>query len=326
MRNKKKILVTGASGFLGSHICEVLHDAGYEVHAVVRQSSSCTWLNHPWLKLHKGEFDDRTFLASILEGVEAVVHSAAELIGASDDELNKTNVEATLVLAQESIKAGVRRFVFISSRDAGGLRKDAIPKKESDPDIPYSSYGKSKKQAEIRLDELKDKITIINLRPVLIYGPRDRHFLRLFKLIKNMPLSPIVGMKPVYMPLVFVRDVAGAVLSALTSFVTSGSSYYISDGMPFTLDLIYRKIAFSFGKKANIIRVPPWVAAFIVGFLYGSRTKEIAFTPKTILEFRHRYRLVSIEKARKELGWEPKTMLDTGISLTTLWYKEKGWL
>ncbi len=322
----KKVLVTGASGFLGSHICETLHDAGYEVHAVVRQSSSCAWLNHSWLKLYKGEFDDRTFLASILKGIEAVVHSAAELIGASDDELNKINVEATLVLAQESIKAGVKRFVFISSRDAGGFRKDAISKRESDPDTPYSSYGMSKKQAEIRLDELKDKITIINLRPVLIYGPRDRHFLRLFKLIKKMPLSPIIGMKPVYMPLVFVRDVAGAVLSSLASSVASGSSYYISDGMPLTLELIYRRIASSFGKKPNIVRVPAWVAAFIVGLFYGSRTKEIAFTPKTIKEFRHRYRLVSIEKARKELGWEPKTMLDTGIPLTTMWYDKEGWL
>jgi nucleoside-diphosphate-sugar epimerase len=326
MKAKSKILVTGASGFLGSHICEIINDAGYVVHAVVRSASSRDWLDHSWLTLHEGEFSDRAFVSSILEGFEAVIHSAAELVGASTEALYSINVEATRILAEESIKAGVKKFVFISSRDAGGVNKTAVPKSESDPDTPYTPYGKSKKMAEEELAKLKDKINVISLRPVLIYGPRDRHLLRLFELIKKMSLVPIVGIKPVYMPLIFVRDVAGAALAALRARLPSGSSFYISDGSPHTMESLYRQAASFLGKKLRMIRIPARLASFIVAALYGARTREVAVTPQAVLEMRHRYRLVSTEKARRELLWEPVTRLELGIPLTLEWYKKEGWL
>jgi nucleoside-diphosphate-sugar epimerase len=326
MKKVKKILVTGASGFLGSHICDVLHEAGYEVHAIVRASSSKKWLEQAWLKLHTLELTDRGGLRKLLKGFDAVVHSAAELIGASVEALHKVNVEATLILAEEAARMHVRRFVFISSRDASGFSRNKIPKRESDPDNPHTPYGKSKKHAEEALAALKDEISIVNLRPCLIYGPRDRHLFRLFKLIKTMPAVPIVGSKPVYMSLVFVRDVALAVLASLRASVPSGSKYYISDGMPHTLEDFYRTIASSLGKKTRLLRVPARPAAMFVGLMYGARTREMALTPETIMDFRYRYRLVSTERAIRELNWKPETMLDEGVALTADWYRSERWL
>lgn len=326
MIKTRKILVTGASGFLGSHICDALHEEGFEVHALVRASSSRKWLGQSWLKLHTFELTDRNSLRSLLKGFDAVIHSAAELIGASVDDLQKVNVEATCILAEEAVRMRVGRFVFISSRDAGGFSRNIIPKKESDPDNPHTPYGKSKKHAEEALATLKNEISIVNLRPVLIYGPRDKHLFRLFKLIKTMPAVPIVGARPVYMSLVFVRDVALAVLASLCASVPSGSTYYVSDGMPHTLEDFYRSIASSLGKKPRIIRVPARPAAAFVGLMYGSRTRELALTPETIRDFRYRYRLVSIERAARELNWQPETMLDEGVALTSEWYRSEGWL
>lgn len=321
----KKIIVTGASGFLGSHICQALYDAEYDVHAILRATSSRRWLEHGWLRVHRAELDDPRALSAVLRDAYAVVHSAAALIGASENELHRTNVLATIALAEESIKAGVKKFVFISSNSAGGPNDKLVPKTESDPDRPLGPYGRSKKEAEERLAKLSGKIRIVNLRPVLIYGPRDRHLVRLFRLFR-LPVVPILGTKPVYLPMVYVQDVADAVVKSLKAEVPSPSTFYVSDGMPYTMDTVYDAIAFSLGKKLRFMRIPLWLAAFFIWIVFGTKKKEVAFTPQTVREFKDRYRLISIEKARKELGWEPQSTIHGGIPATVEWYRRHGWL
>jgi nucleoside-diphosphate-sugar epimerase len=324
-RRKRKVLVTGASGFLGSHICEAAHEAGYEVHAIVRKTSSREWLNHDWITIHVAELDDREALSLTLKGIDAIVHAAAKLIGASEEEFFNINVEATRTLAEEACKAGVERFVFVSSRAAGGCGNTLEPKKETDPDRPLSGYGWSKKHAEEKLFEFRDKIKVISLRYVIIYGPRDKHLVRLFRIV-NSNLVPLIGTEPIYTPMVYVRDAAYAVVAALQANVSSGSIYYISDGIPYTLDIVFDLIAAALGIRLKSIRIPVWLGALLMGVVYGARRQEVAFTLGAVWEFRHRFRLVSPGKARVELDWQPQVTAHEGFAETVKWYRQRGWL
>lgn len=323
--NHRKVLVTGASGFLGSHICEAAHEADYEVHALIRKTSSREWLNHDWITVHVADLADREALSDILKGIDAVVHAAAALIGASEEELFNINVGVTRILAEEACKAGVERFIFVSSRAAGGCGNTLEPKKETDPDCPLSGYGWSKKQAEEELFQFRDKIKAISLRYVIIYGPRDKHLVRLFRII-NSSLVPLIGTKPIYTPMVYVRDAAYAAVAALQANVSSGSIYYISDGIPYTLDIVYDLIAAALGTRLKSIRVPIWLGALLMGVIYGARKQEVAFTLSAVWEFRHRFRLVSPDKTRVELGWQPQVTAYEGLAETVKWYHQRGWL
>jgi nucleoside-diphosphate-sugar epimerase len=199
-----RVLVTGASGFLGSHISEAAHDAGYEVHVLIRQTSSRRWLKHDWLNIHVANLDDRCGLSGALKGMDAVIHNAGATSGYSKEILQRVNIEATKVLAEESIKAGVKRFVYISSQAAGGPGTGPFQKTEDDPDCPVSAYGRSKKKAEELLYSLRDKIEVVSLRYPAIYGPRGTETLRIFRILQG-PLQPIMGLEPLYTSMVYVE-------------------------------------------------------------------------------------------------------------------------
>jgi nucleoside-diphosphate-sugar epimerase len=321
----KKVLVTGASGFLGSHISEALHEAGYEAHALIRETSSRQWLDHDWLTVHVCELDDRKILARILKGMDAVIHNAGALPGSSEAELRRANVESTRILAEEAIKAGVLGFVYVSSRSAGGVNTGGFLKTEDEPDSSTVGYGKSKKQAEEILYSLRRKIHAVSLRYALIYGPRDRHLLRLFKMVSGS-IVPIPGFKPIYTPMVYVEDAARAAVAALQASVDSGSFYYISDEVEYTLDLIYDFIMRALGKSGVRVRVPLWVASVAAWWMNRVMRKETGLSPDLVSDLRSRYRLVSPKRAIRELGWRPEVTPEKGFAETAQWYRDQGWL
>jgi nucleoside-diphosphate-sugar epimerase len=321
----KKVLVTGASGFVGSHICDALHDAGYEVHALVRETSSLDWLDNDWVKIHVADLDHREALTEILKGKFAVVHAAAALHGAPERVLQRVNVDYTRLLAELAAKARVKKFIFISSNAAAGPGKSLHPKQEAVDDSPVSPYGKSKKRAEKALEAFHRKINVINLRFVQIYGPRDKHFMRMFKLLQ-FPIVPLMGKHPIYVPLVHVRDCAQAAVKTIESRVASGSTYYITDGMPYTFESMYDMMADALGRKLRFFRVPIWLASIIMGLITLGRSENIAFTPEVVRKFKKRYRMIIPSKARQELGWSPEVMAWDGFSETVEWYRSQGWL
>lgn len=322
---RKKIVVTGASGFLGSHICEALHEAGYQVHALLRETSSTRWLGHPWITVHRSDLFNQESLSGILEGADSVIHAAAALIGASPRELHRVNVEGSESLAHAAIKAEVKRFVFISSNAAGGPSDDLVPKADNSRDEPISPYGKSKKRAEQALGKLSREIEIIILRPVMIYGPRDGHLVRLFRLVDS-PVVPLVDTKPIYMPIIYVKDCARAAVAAVAAEVESGSVYYVSDPCIQTLDTIYDHVSNALGRRLRLIRIPIWLASFLMWVIYGLKKKEVAFTPDSVREFSNRFRVVSSKPTIRELGWKPQVPAYQGFKKTVQWYRDQGWL
>lgn len=325
-RRKKKVLVTGASGFLGSHICDELHNAGYEVHALIRTTSSSQWLNHSWLKIHVSELNDRKALSRILKGTYAIIHSAGALPGSPPEVLQSINVNATRFLAQQAVAASVKRFVYISSRAAGGINYGSFWKTEDEPDGPNGSYGRSKRLGEKALSELLNPICVINLRYSLIYGPRDTHTLRIFKVISSR-IFPILGMKTIYNSLVHVKDAARAAVAALSAGVESGSFFYITDGVAYTFDSMFTMMRKAMGLPWGCkLRIPLSLARIGAGILKHFVGNRAAFSPDSVNELASRYRLASPEKAIRELGWRPGIMSEQGFRETVQWYRERGWL
>lgn len=321
MAEVKKILVTGASGFLGSHICEAAHELGYEVHALIRTTSPRRWLGYDWLDIHVAELDDRMALSSILKDADAVIHNAGTLWGA----YHRVNTEGTRVVSEESVKVGVKRFIYISSMAAGGPGKGPYAKDGGEPDSPISPYGHSKREAEEILDGMLDQLHAVILRYPMIYGPRDTQALRLFKNLKS-PISVKVGFKPIYISAIYVKDAARAAVRALSADVASGSVYDISDGVNYTFDDLYDVVGDALGRRSLRIPLPFFLVVFGAWLVHDVFREKTAFNPDQIGMFRSPYWLLSPERAIRELGWEPQVSIYEGVRQTIHWYKEKGWL
>lgn len=322
---KKKVLVTGASGIVGSHVCEALHDAGYEVYALIRATSPRQWIEHNWLNIHVAELDHPDALAKILKGMDVVIHSAGVNSGSSEEACQRVNVQATRTMAEESIKAGVRRFIFISSRSAAGSNKGRFIRTEDDPDYPMNSYCRSKKQAEELLYPMRDKMEIVSLRYALMYGPRDTHVLPIFKML-SAPIHPIAGLRLIYTPLLYLKDAARAVVAVVSGEVKSGSMYYVSDGVPYSMDTFYDLILRAYGRRSWRIRIPLWVVSIAAWFVASVLKKKTEFTTESVDELRSGSRLVSPARFMRDFGWRPETLPHEAFAETVRWYKEMKWL
>lgn len=314
-------MVTGASGFVGSHMCEAAHRADFNVYALVRESSSRRWLGHDWLKIHTAELFDRKALANVLKRVDAVIHNAGTLWG----DYHRINTEGTKIIAEESVKAGIKKFIYISSLAAGGPGDGPYARDDSHPDNPISPYGHSKKDAEELLKKTTGKMCIVVLRFPMIYGPRDAQTIRLFRTFKIM-INPSIGLRRRHISMVYVEDAARAAVAALEAPVNSGSCYNISDGADYTFNRLYKIVEKVWGRKALRIPVPFDLIMFGAWVVNDVLKGKTAFNPEQIGMFRERFWLISPERAVQELGWKPRVDIYEGIARTVEWYKAHGWL
>lgn len=322
---KKKVLVTGASGIVGSHICEALHRAGFETYGLIRSTSSRDWIDHPWLKLHTAELDDRQTLSRILKGIDVVIHCAGVNSGSTEEVCQKVNVQGTRIMAEESLDAGVFRFINISSRSAAGSNRGVFMRTEQTPDYPVNSYCRSKKTAEDLLYEMRDKMEIVSLRYALMYGPRDTHLMPVFRMLSK-PIHPIAGLKPIYTPLLYLEDAARAAVATVNGEFESGSVYYVSDGVPYSMDTFYDLFLDAYGHKSWRVRIPLWMLSIAAWIAKVFVKKRVGLTPEAVDELRVGSRLVSPEKFMQDFDWKPEVLPHQAFARTVRWYREQGWL
>ncbi|MBD3286751.1 NAD-dependent epimerase/dehydratase family protein [candidate division WOR-3 bacterium] len=324
----KKVLVTGASGILGSHFCDALHEAGYEVHGLIRKASSRQWIDNPWLKVHVGTLDDEKALARTFRGIKTLIHNAGVNHGSAPELCRKVNLEGTKTVARAAVNAGVSRFIYISSRSAAGPNYGMFIRTEQDRDNPHEPYGQSKLDAEGFLKGLREKMEIVSLRYALMYGPRDTHLLPVFKML-SAPVHPISGYRSIYTPLLFLHDAARAgvaVVSAKRGTFESGSYYYVSDGIPYSVETMCDLILAGMGRKSMRIRIPLWAIAVAAWFASRVVKSHPEFTPDAVRDMRAGSRLVSPERFMNDFGWRPKVPPHKAFHETVAWYRKMGWL
>lgn len=321
-----KVLVTGGSGFLGSHIAEQLAQGGHAVRALVRKRSNKKFLESLGVELAYGAVEDKDAVAEAAKGVDAIVHSAGIVKARTPSEFVATNVDGTRNLLEVALdhRKKIKRFVFISSLAAHGPSSDGSPIPHDREPSPVTEYGRSKLAAERLVTDARDDLLVTTIRPPTIYGPRDTEFLAFFEAMA-MGVLPVMGSGAQKLSIIYAEDAARACILAIEKDHPSGRAYYVEDGGAYTT----REMAALFGKKPFHIPVPMpilRVAAF-GNEVYGNIRKQARiFTRDKINEIVAPHWVCSADMIRKELGWAPEVTWPEGSKRTADWYRSAGWI
>lgn len=332
---KDKILITGATGFIGSFIVEEALKRDMEVWAAVRPTSSRKYLQQDGIRFIELDLNDENKLTEQLRGrsFDYVVHAAGITKCLDRRDFFKTNTEGTKHLANAIVNLGmpVKRLVFISSLSILGPVREEVPHTEiadSDTPQPNTAYGRSKIEAENYLRSIGDKLPFIILRPTGVYGPREKDYFMMAESIKKH-VDFAVGYRRQDITFIFVSDVVQAVFLALEKG-TAGKSYILSDGMVYSSRTFSDLIKKELGIK-HVLRIvaPLWFLKAV------SAVAEAAahITGRVSALNRDKYNIMKqrnwrcdISAARKELGFSPRVQLPEGVKTTIKWYKDNGWL
>jgi 2-alkyl-3-oxoalkanoate reductase len=324
-----KILVTGASGFLGGHIAELLSKRGDSVRALVRKTSNRKHLESlENVELFEGSVEQVERVGEAVEGVDAVVHSAGLIKARGTDEFFAVNVGGTSNLIEAARGRGLKRFVFVSSLEACGPSADGKPV-SADQENPVTTYGRSKLAAEKVVLSARDAIPVVILRPGAIYGPRDGEILEAFKSIKRGLLPLVAGGEAKGM-WIYATDCAEACVHAIDVDVPSGRTFFVDDGCgPIAQRQMLADAEHALGTRAL------WRKSLPVPFLMTVARGVEAFgrmADRPVMLTREKANMLlqhwvcSSEDTRRELRWEPKVLWPAGVELAVRWYRENGWL
>lgn len=330
----KKILITGASGFIGSFIVEEALKRGFETWAAVRKSSSRKYLNDSrihFIELDLGNLDK---LEKQLSGqqFDYVVHAAGVTKCLNSSDFFKVNTEGTanLALALRRQNTGLRRFVYLSSLSVMGPAREQEPHTEitaADEACPDTAYGKSKLESEQRLEAIKG-FPFIVLRPTGVYGPREKDYFMMAQSISRH-VDFAVGYRPQHLTFIYVMDVVQAVFLAL-DHGTVGLRYFISDGRVYSSRTFSDLISNELGNPWLLrIKAPLWLLRMIsfAGEWTARITGKIsALNNDKYNIMKQRNWMCDIKPAENELGYKPQYDLKRGVAATIKWYKDNGWL
>ncbi len=328
------ILITGASGFIGSFIVEEALRRGMAVWAAMRKTSSRKYLTDPRINFIELDLNSQTKLVEQLTGFafDVVVHAAGATKCLHKEDFFRVNTDGTrnLVRALMQLQMPLKRFVYVSSLSVYGPVRENRPYaeiREGDTPHPNTAYGQSKLESEHFLDTLENFPYVI-LRPTGVYGPRERDYFMMAKSIKGHT-DFSVGYKPQDLTFVYVLDVVQAVFLAIERGRT-GRKYFLSDGKVYSSrtfsDLIHRELGRPWLLR---IKAPIWVLRVVtfVGEYVGRVTGKVtALNNDKYNIMRQRNWRCDIAPARDELGYAPQYDLERGVPLAVKWYRENGWL
>ncbi len=325
------VLVTGASGFTGSHLARMLVESGERVRVLTRKGSSLELLGDVARDVEcvEGDLGEGTSLESAVRGVERVFHIAAVYREARlpDSIYREVNVEGTRRLAEAALAEGGIRFLYCSTCGVHGEVEP--PADETAPYNPGDIYQRTKVEAErIVLGLHRERgLPAVILRPVGIYGPGDRRFLKLFRGVARRRF-PMIGDGKVFYHLTHVEDVARGFVKAAETKEAVGEAFILAGARYTTVAELVGLIA----EKAGV--APPrfhWPSGpiYLASALCEDLCRPFGIEPplhRRRLDFFLKNRAFEIGKARRVLGWEPRVELPEGIARTLEWYRAHGWI
>ena len=313
-----RVLVTGATGFVGRTLVPMLQKAGHDVTVAIRKDTSLVHFGN--IRVHNiGDIGPTTDWQKALTGIEAVIHLAGRahvMTEIDTDPLTSyrhINRDGTRQLAQATANAGAKRIVFLSSLKVNGEQTIETPFDESILPKPEDAYGISKLEGEQALLNIaaKSSLETVIVRTPLVYGPYVKgNFLSLLNIcMKNLPL-PLGGLKN-RRSLIYVNNLADALVQCLTHTNASGGLYLVSDGESISTTTLINRTAESLGKASLLFSLPNFVLK-IVGALAGKRASVCRLTES--LE-------VDDSAIRRDLGWTPPFTMIQGLAETAAWFK-----
>lgn len=325
------VLVTGANGFVGSHLVEELLRRGRSVRCAVRPRSSVEALPSDRVEIVRVDYDRPATLDAAVDSCVGVVHLAGATRADSPGAYRAANVEPVRSLAAACRRAGPHpgRFVLVSSLAAAGPSRRDRPRVEDDPEQPLSEYGRSKLEAESVLRSAEgpgDDWAV--LRPCAVYGPRDRDFLRLARMVVRGWVVR-VGSDPVLMSVVHAQDLARALADVLAHPGAAGRTWFVADPDPAPWDRIAGLMAEACGRHPRWLTVPPGllpVIAEISSWVSAVTRSTNPLPADRLAELRAEAWTCSPARIAADIGFTTRVRLAEGLASTLRWYQKEGWL
>ncbi len=320
------VLVTGGTGFVGSHVVDVLLAAGYRVRCTVRATSKRRWLEGKSVELVEADLSGGE-PAKALAGVDAVVHCAG-LTRGSAEVLFAANRDGTRMLLEACVRCDrAVRFVFCSSQAAAGPGTLDRPRQLGDPPAPNSDYGRSKLAAEEEVLERRDRLPVVILRPVAVYGPRDEDTLPYFQMAKRGVIV-VPGIRERRVQLVHARDVATAMLAGLERPEAVGKTFFVAHPEILSWARLGAAISEAVGRRALQLRVPSLalLSAGALAELLGSGKRSGEIDRRRAKDITQRAWTCDVDATITQLGWDPEYDVVSGVRDAAEWYRTEGWL
>lgn len=325
---KKKAVITGATGFIGRHLLNYLHDRGFDIVISVRRSSDTKAIPDDVVKV-EATLDDLSPLIPHIKTADYVYHLAGLTRAKNEKTMFRFNTEATLHLAElihKYAKDDFKRFVFVSTQAVS--KPSDVPICEKEECSPVSSYGRSKLEAETQLMKTYPDMPFVIVRPPSVYGSYDKDIFFYFKL-GHKGFLPVLGKANRLISLVHIDDlIEGMVFAAEQD---AGQIFYISNSEPISwLELaksLKKAIHAVSGRNARIVRIPffiVWIVAFFneFGSFFSGKPPLLSFDK--VKEMSGQWICDSTKIC--ELGFSTNVDLDEGLRETYKWYIDNNWL
>lgn len=324
-----RVLITGATGFVGSHVVETLAPQPFLLRALVRKPNDAERLSAFGVECIEGDLSDTGVLARAVADVDVVLHLAAVTKARSESVYDRVNAAGTraLVTAIATARPRPRRLVYLSSLAAVGPAQDGQPVGVDDRPQPLTAYGRSKLAGEDACRSLMNETEVVTLRAPVVYGPRDRDCFLLFQLaVRGIFLLP-KGAQGV-LQLIHVHDLVDALIRA-ASLANAVGIYHIAEAESHTWGDIVTGIGNAVGRRVRTVHVPCWfvrTAATLSELGAATIGRTTIFNRDKVREILAPGWLCETAAARQDLHFEARIPLPEGLASTAVWYREQGWL
>jgi len=330
-RRMRKILVTGASGFVGYHVVAALHTAGFAVRCLVRGRSRLKFIDAFEPELVRGDVTKPETLSPAVQDVDAVVHCAGLTRARRPEAFFSVNAEGSRHLCEACAQVGGRmqQLVMIGSLAAlGPAAGPDAPVTEDNLPRPVGPYGRSKLAGQQIAASFRHRFPVTILLPPALYGPADVDFLTCFRLIKR-GVVPLIGRQTRSLSLLHAEDLARAVVLCLQNPASRQKEYLLEDGTTHTWDEVVATMSRVMNRNPWTIRLPEglaWAVARLGGWWGTVSGRPPVLNPERMREFLHPYWVCCGRRIRDELGFVPQFDLAAGLRQTCDWYFNHGWI
>jgi dihydroflavonol-4-reductase len=321
-----KALVTGATGFVGSHLVEVLQSRSIEVTALARSAAKAADLVRRGVRVVSGDLDQLAGLDAAVRDQDVVYHVAGMVAARNEAEFLHCNRDGTRNLLAAAERQGKPRFILVSSLAAAGPAQRGSPLLAAESPRPVTAYGRSKLAAEeaVRSSALPWSV----VRPPIVYGPRDREVLKMFLLAK-LGLAPVFGDGGQELSAVHAADLAQALAGVGQSPEAIGETYHACHPQVFSSSDLALAVAAAMGRSVLRVRVPHVVGRALLAIT--ERTARLSgqatiLTRDKANEFFQPAWTGDPGSLIRDTGWHPRYDLSSGLADTYQWYRTAGWL
>ena len=330
MEIKKIAVVTGGSGFVGSHLVDLLLEKGLKVKCIVRGTSNLRWLVNKDVEICDSGLFDKEKLKPILTDANYLFHVAGVVRSKNKEGFFKGNVETTKTLLEviSEVNPNIERIVIVSSLTACGPSLDGKPCTEETAPRPITTYGVSKYEEEKLAIGYMGKLSITICRAPAIYGERESDIYAMFKGFQK-GIMTLVGFNNKKLSLIHGRDFVNGLYLASQSEKAKGEIYFISSEKIYDWNIISDAMEKAIGKKAFRIRIPHFLIYTIGGishFFNYFTSKPATFNLEKARDFVQENWTCDISKAKRDFGYSQNISLEDGMKSTVDWYREHKWL